>query len=130
MIDSILHGGSCSSSPLPLSLLFYNENSSWYIALGESTDSTCNSHPIYNFLNYHSYVTPFLFLIYFLHVFYYHYKKNVIETLDNPRWKQAMINESQTLKYTRLSSFTTQAEDYWLDGCTSLKLGQMVRLTP
>jgi len=37
----------------------------------------------------------------------------VIEALDNPERKQAMIIGMQALKYTRLSSSTTQAEDNW-----------------
>jgi len=55
-----------------------------------------NPYPIYNFLSYHclspsscSFISSISSII---------IPENVIETLDHPRWRQAMIVEMQVLK--------------------------------
>ena len=74
----------------------HNSDSDWPIALRKGTQSTRNSHPIYNFLSYH-WLSPsyysFVFSLSSLTV-----PNNIHEALDHPGWRQAMIDEMQALE--------------------------------
>ena len=74
----------------------HHSDSDWPIAIRKGTQSTCNSHPIYNFLSYHR-----LSLLYFSFVFSLSsliVPSNIHEALGHPGWRQAMIDEMQTLE--------------------------------
>ena len=65
------------------------------IAIRKGTRSTCNPHPIYNFLSYHR-----LFSLYFAFVSTLSSvftSKSTSETLSHPGWKQAKTEEMDAL---------------------------------
>ncbi|RVW71987.1 putative protein phosphatase 2C 55 [Vitis vinifera] len=65
------------------------------IALRKGNRSTCNPHPIYNFLSYHRLSSPYsAFVSTISSVFL---PKNAPEALSHPSWRQAMVDEMTTL---------------------------------
>lgn len=71
-----------------------SDDSTLPIALRKGAQSTRNTHPIYNFLSYHLLSPSYFSFVFALPPI--SVPKNVYETLDYPRWRQAMITGSWT----------------------------------
>ena len=132
MSSPILYNESFSSSPSP-SLFhiktFYDEDSNWPIDIRKDTHSTCNLHPIYNFLSYHHLTTSYCSFI--SSVSSITIPKYAKETLDHLRWRQVVIVEMQALEHNgtwHLILFHLDRRLLVVIGFTQLKLGQMVKL--
>ena len=65
------------------------------IAIRKGTRSSCNPHPIYNFLTYHHLSSPYSAFVSTLS--YVSVPKTVHEALSHPDWKQAMVEEMVAL---------------------------------
>ena len=78
---------SVSPSPIDLPIVFQ-----------KGICSSCNSHPIYNFLTYHRLSSPYFAFISTLS--YVSLPKTVYEVLSYPGWKQAMVEEMDVLHST------------------------------
>jgi len=70
----------------------------WSIALRKGILTTCNPHPIYNFLSYHCLSPPYFSFVSSLSTI--KVPNNVDEALGHPGWRQAMIDEMQTLEHS------------------------------
>ena len=83
---------SCSPSPaLPLA-------NNLPIALRKGNRSTSNPHPIYNFLSYHRFSSPYSAFV--STIFFVSLPKNTNEALSHPGWRQAMVDEMAALHST------------------------------
>ena len=74
-----------SMTPVLLSLV------DLFIAIRKGTRSSCNSHPIYNFLTYHRLSSPYSAFVSTLTFVYV--PQTVHKVLAHPDWKQAMVEE-------------------------------------
>ena len=72
-------------------------DSGWPIALRKGTCSTRNPYPIYNFLSYHMLLPSYCSLL--SSVSSIVIPKYVIEVLDHPGWRQAVITDMHDLKH-------------------------------
>ena len=65
------------------------------IAIRKDTRSTCNLHPVYNFLSFHRLSLPYFAFVYTLSSV--STLKSTCETLSHLGWKQAMTEEMDAL---------------------------------
>lgn len=78
-----------------MEILFLGQSYHNHLTFIKGTRSTQNLYLFYNFFSYHHlppFYCSFLSLVSFITI-----PKNVKETFDDPRWRQAMIIEIQAL---------------------------------
>lgn len=96
------------------------------IAIRKGTRSTCNPHPIYNFLSYHRLSPSYYSFV--SSISSISIPKNVFEALNHPGWRQAMIDEMQALEHNDTWDLTPLPPVRNLldvDGYMLFKLGPM-----
>nr|KYP54747.1 hypothetical protein KK1_000944 [Cajanus cajan] len=62
----------------------HDSNSNWLIAIQKASRSTCNPHPIFNFLNYHCLSPSYFSFVFSLSSTIV--PKTINEALDHPGW--------------------------------------------
>ena len=99
------------SSPAPVS----QSPNDLPIAILKGTRSTCNPHPVYNFLSYHRLSLPYFTFVSTLSSVFT--PKSTNEALSHPGWKQAMAEEIDALYSNGTWELVTLPPGKSLVGC-------------
>ena len=85
------------------------------IAIRKGTRSTCNPHPIYNFLSYHRLSLPYFAFVSTLSSIFI--PTSTSEALSHPGWKLTIVEEMDVLSSTDTWELVTLPSSKSLVGC-------------
>ena len=104
-----------SSMPLSPPALVPQPPNDLPIAIRKGTRSTCNPHPVYNFLSFHRLSLPYFAFVSTLSFVFT--TKSTSETLSHLGWKQAMTEEIDALYSNGTWELVALSPDKFPIGC-------------